>query len=92
MTADIGEVLYELMIVDRPVSNHGNRYFVITAHNDINVIPLSGTGIPLFLELENLNKSQASRPVSNHGNRYFVITVNCKLYKFPLLVDTFVVF
>jgi hypothetical protein len=48
MTADIGEVLYELMIVDRPVSNHGNRYFVIA--------------------------------------------VNCKLYKFPLLVDTFVVF
>jgi hypothetical protein len=28
MTADIGEVLYELMIVDRPVSNHGNRYLV----------------------------------------------------------------
>lgn len=48
MTADIGEVLYELMIVDRPVSNHGNRLFVIA--------------------------------------------VNCKLYKFPLLVDTFVVF
>lgn len=32
MTADIGEVLYELMIVDRPVSNHGNRLFVIAVN------------------------------------------------------------